>query len=46
MARIIVSTGRGGTGKLIFIALAKRYLNTPLLLIDIDPDMSLADMQS
>ena len=41
---IIVSTGRGGTGKSTFVALASRYLEPPLLLLDIDPDQSLADM--
>jgi len=41
---IIVSTGRGGAGKSTFVALASRYLEAPLLLLDIDPDQSLADM--
>jgi CO dehydrogenase maturation factor len=41
---IIVATGRGGTGKSTFAALASRYLEPPLLLLDIDPDQSLADM--
>ena len=44
MGRRIVSTGRGGTGKTTFTALATRYLKRPILLIDIDPDQSLADM--
>ncbi|MFW6148112.1 MAG: AAA family ATPase [Thermodesulfobacteriota bacterium] len=44
MAEIIVSTGRGGTGKSTFVALAAGYLKPPLLLIDLDPDESLADM--
>jgi len=44
MGRKIVSTGRGGAGKTTFAALAARYLSGPLLLIDIDPDQSLADM--
>ncbi|MGB2856995.1 MAG: ArsA-related P-loop ATPase, partial [Dehalococcoidia bacterium] len=44
MGKRIVSTGRGGTGKTTFTALATRYLAGPLLLIDIDPDQSLADM--
>ena len=44
MGNIIVSTGRGGTGKSTFVALASRYLAPPLLLLDIDPDQSLADM--
>lgn len=41
---IIVATGRGGTGKSSFVALASRYLKPPLLLLDIDPDQSLGDM--
>ena len=44
MGKIIVSTGRGGTGKSTFVALAARYLASPLLLLDIDPDQSLSDM--
>jgi len=44
MGNIIVATGRGGTGKSTFVALASRYLEAPLLLLDIDPDQSLADM--
>jgi CO dehydrogenase maturation factor len=44
MGKRIVTTGRGGTGKTTFTALAIRYLARPLLLIDIDPDQSLADM--
>jgi len=44
MGKIIVSTGRGGTGKSTFVALATRYLTPPILLIDLDPDESLADM--
>ena len=44
MGMKIVSTGRGGAGKTTFAALATRYLSGPLLLIDIDPDQSLADM--
>jgi CO dehydrogenase maturation factor len=44
MGRIIVSTGRGGAGKSTFVALASRYLKPPKLLIDLDPDESLADM--
>ena len=42
--RIIVSTGRGGTGKSTFAALVGRYLDGPLLFLDIDPDESLAGM--
>ena len=44
MGEIILSTGRGGTGKSTFVALAATYLKPPILLIDIDPDESLADM--
>jgi len=44
MPRRIVSTGRGGAGKSTFVALMSRYLNPPSLLIDLDPDLSLADM--
>ncbi len=44
MARKIVSTGRGGAGKSTFVALIVRYLKPPTLLIDLDPDLSLADM--
>jgi CO dehydrogenase maturation factor len=44
MGRVIVSTGRGGTGKSTFVALATRYLKPPKLLIDLDPDQSLGDM--
>jgi len=44
MAKIIVSTGRGGVGKTTFAALAVKYLESPLLLIDLDPDQNLADM--
>ena len=44
MTKKIVSTGRGGTGKTTFIALFTKYLNSPPLLIDLDPDQNLADM--
>ncbi len=44
MAQIIVATGRGGTGKTTFVALASRYLQTPQLLIDADNDQNLAAM--
>ena len=44
MARKIVSTGRGGAGKSTFVALMSRYLKPPSLLVDLDPDLSLADM--
>jgi len=44
MTRRIVSTGRGGAGKSTFVALMSRYLSSPSLLVDLDPDLSLADM--
>jgi CO dehydrogenase maturation factor len=44
MAKKIVSTGRGGAGKSSFAALVSRYLKPPTLLVDLDPDLSLADM--
>jgi CO dehydrogenase maturation factor len=44
----IVITGRGGTGKSTFTTLLSRYLGEkgvePLLLVDSDPDESLAEM--
>jgi CO dehydrogenase maturation factor len=44
----IVVTGRGGTGKSTFTSLLSRYLGEkriePLLLVDSDPDESLAEM--
>jgi len=43
MAQTIAVTGRGGTGKTSFVALASRFLDTPLL-IDADPDQSLGSM--
>lgn len=42
--RILMVTGRGGTGKSTFTALAGRFLKPPLLLCDIDPDQSLGAM--
>lgn len=44
MPRRIVCTGRGGTGKTSFVALASRYLSAPQLLIDADSDQNLAAM--
>jgi len=45
MGKINVVTGRGGTGKSTFTALFTRYIKAkPLLLIDLDPDGSLAKM--
>ncbi len=42
--RVLMVTGRGGTGKSTFAALASRFLKPPLLLCDIDPDQSLGAM--
>lgn len=46
--KTLVSMGRGGTGKSSFVALmTKRFMETgqtPLLLVDADPDQSLAEM--
>ncbi len=44
LTRKIISTGRGGTGKSTFVALALRYLRPPSLLVDLDPDSSLPGM--
>jgi CO dehydrogenase maturation factor len=47
MAKIIVTTGRGGSGKTTFMALTARLLGsskTPSLIIDLDGDQSLSDM--
>lgn len=45
MGKITVITGRGGTGKSTFVALFARFINPKsLLLIDLDPDGSLAKM--
>jgi len=45
---IIVTMGRGGTGKTSFVALATKYLieigQTPLLLIDLDADQNLGEV--
>jgi CO dehydrogenase maturation factor len=42
--KVIMVTGRGGTGKSTFAALMSRYIKKPRLLLDIDPDQSLAAM--
>ncbi|MEM1586674.1 MAG: AAA family ATPase [Candidatus Bathyarchaeia archaeon] len=46
--KILVSMGRGGTGKTSFVALIAKYFiekrESPILLIDADPDQSLADV--
>jgi len=44
MGRKIVITGRGGTGKSTLAALAARFLAGSKLLVDADPDQSLAAM--
>ena len=44
MGRRIAVTGRGGTGKSTFAALAARFLPPPKLLLDADPDQSLGAM--
>ena len=44
----IVSMGRGGSGKTSFVALMTKYFiengDTPLLLVDVDPDQNLGEM--
>jgi len=46
--KTLVTMGRGGTGKTSFVALQTKYFlghkETPLLLIDLDPDQNLAEM--
>ncbi len=46
--KIVVTIGRGGTGKSSFVALAAKYFieagHAPLLLVDADPDQNLAEM--
>ncbi|MEM2875560.1 MAG: AAA family ATPase [Candidatus Bathyarchaeia archaeon] len=46
--KIIVSMGRGGVGKTVFVALTTKYLieigEYPLLLVDVDPDQSLGEV--
>lgn len=42
MGKRIVVTGRGGTGKSTFTALAARFVGSPPLLVDADPDQCLA----
>jgi len=46
--RRIVSMGRGGIGKTSFVALMAKFFieidDTPLLLVDIDPDQNLGEM--
>lgn len=46
--KTIVTMGRGGTGKTCFVAMMAKYFieknETPLLLVDADPDQNLAEM--
>ncbi|MFZ0006279.1 MAG: AAA family ATPase [Methanoregula sp.] len=46
--KTLVTMGRGGTGKTSFVALQTKYFlkqsDTPLLLVDLDPDQNLAEM--
>ena len=46
--KIIVSMGRGGSGKTSFVALMTKYFimtgKHPLLLVDVDPDQNLGEM--
>jgi len=46
--RRLVSVGRGGSGKTTFVSLLVKYLieigDTPLLLVDVDPDQNLGEM--
>lgn len=46
--RRLVSVGRGGSGKTTFVSLLAKYLieigDTPLLLVDVDPDQNLGEM--
>ena len=46
--KTLVTMGRGGTGKTSFVALQTKYFierkETPLLLVDVDPDQNLAEM--
>jgi len=46
--KILVTMGRGGTGKTSFVALMTKYFieigDTPMLLVDVDPDQNLGEM--
>lgn len=44
MAQTVIVTGRGGTGKTVFTVLASRFLASPKLLVDADPDQCLGQM--
>ena len=45
--KTLVSIGRGGSGKTSFVALMAKYFiekgDTPLLLVDVDPDQNLGE---
>jgi CO dehydrogenase maturation factor len=46
--KMLVTMGRGGAGKTSFVALATKYFieigETPMLLVDVDPDQNLGEM--
>ena len=46
--KTLVTMGRGGTGKTSFVALMTKYFieigDTPILLVDVDPDQNLGEM--
>jgi len=46
--KTLVTMGRGGTGKTSFVALITKYFieigDTPMLLVDVDPDQNLGEM--
>jgi len=46
--KTLVTMGRGGTGKTSFVALITKYFveigDTPILLVDVDPDQNLGEM--
>jgi CO dehydrogenase maturation factor len=46
--KILVTMGRGGTGKTSLVAMMTKYFvekeRTPILLVDVDPDQNLAEM--
>lgn len=48
--KMLVTMGRGGTGKTSFVALMTKYFidirETPMLLVDVDPDQNLGEMVS
>ena len=46
--KVLVATGRGGTGKTSFVGMMTKYFiekgSAPMLLVDVDPDQNLAEM--